>query len=808
MRPDAEGFLYPVIDDQKCIQCGLCYQICPASRPLHVDHGTPSFYAFCGKDDVRLKSSSGGAFTYLAEWVLDHDGVVCGAAFAEDYLTVHHVLIDTREALVSIQQSKYLQSEIGNCYQLIESELNKGRYVLFSGCSCQVAGLKAYLRRDYEKLLSVDVICNSVPSPLAWQAYVKEVSGGRKLLRASFRDKQLGWKTRVHLQFEGGEEFWENETLPYIEPFITGLSTRKSCHLCRYSRMSRQGDITLGDFWGVAAINPTLDDGKGTSLVSVNNERGRTAFEAAFLGRQDQLYEVNDENVVFRIPSRYYQGQNKHPGRQTFFNTLNRGECFSYAVEKAKHCRYDFGIMGWWYGKNYGASLTAFALYHAVEQMAYHPILIDTAPTHLSHQDCRPIIERRKFITKHCDTTLPYASEEALNEMNRMCNGFIVGSDQLFVTWKEQLSKGTPHYYLNWAFSNRVKISYGTSFGLDDIDITEFDKEFGRFYLSRFDALSSREQSGVEIIREKFGLQAEWVLDPVFLLDPEVYKTCSACSEYAGKCEAPFLFAYVLEYSKEKEEAIKWVAEKTGLQIRLVLAMNENQRSDEWSIPYLNIVSVEDWLYFAANSNLVMTDSFHGMCFSLIFKKIFIGLVPWMGKGRFRSLAEQLGLNGRILCTLEDIKRDFDHLVSNINYGPIQVWFDKERRHSLDFLRDSLRIRKDGESLSDYDVGRLGLQSSIHMLNNSLGALSNSVGAIDNKNELLNSRLLEQMARIDQHEIQINQILASKSFRIGRIVTFLPRKIRGGIMCYKENGMRYTIKRFLYKVNRLIKRSL
>lgn len=114
MRPDAEGFLYPVIDDQKCIQFGLCYQICPASRPLHVDHGTPSFYAFCEKDDVRLKSSSGGAFTYLAEWVLDHDGVVCGAAFAEDYLTVHHVLIDTREALVSIQQSKYLRSSAKN----------------------------------------------------------------------------------------------------------------------------------------------------------------------------------------------------------------------------------------------------------------------------------------------------------------------------------------------------------------------------------------------------------------------------------------------------------------------------------------------------------------------------------------------------------------------------------------------------------------------------------------------------------------------------------------------------------------------
>lgn len=203
------------------------------------------------------------------------------------------------------------------------------------------------------------------------------------------------------------------------------------------------------------------------------------------------------------------------------------------------------------------------------------------------------------------------------------------------------------------------------------------------------------------------------------------------------------------------------------------------------------------------------------MCFSLIFKKTFIGLVPWMGKGRFRSLAEHLGLNSRILCTLEDIKQDFEHLVSDIDYEPIQEWFDRERCHSLDYLRASLRIRKDEETLSDYDVSRLLFQQLIHGQNSKMGVIDNRITILDSRlleqeeqTALLNSRLLEQAVRIDQYETQITQMQASKSWRIGRSVTFLPRKIRGGIRCYKDNGMRYTLKRFWYKVYRLMKQTL
>ena len=629
MHPDDEGFLFPIVDDDRCIQCGKCVEACPALHLSYPNSDQPSCYAFLGSEDIRSRSSSGGAFTYFADWVLQKNGVVCGAVFSEDYLSAHHVLTKDMAGLAPIRQSKYLQSDIGTCYQAIKVHLENHRFVLFSGCPCQIAGLKAYLGRAYDKLLLVDLICNSAPSPLAWKEYVKEASAGRTLREASFRDKRLGWAPKVHLHFTDGSEYIEDESmLPWIQPFISGISTRKSCHLCSFARLSRQGDITLGDYWGIAGIDTALNDGRGTNLITLNNEKGHAAFEKALQNRKEvTLTSIPFSVAIESIPSRYYQGQNRHPGREVFFKNLQAGKSYSESLNAAKNQRYDFGILGWWYGKNYGAALTSFALYRTVEELGYHSILIDHARCHMPSValDCNNLIKSRAFIRNHCDTTLKYETVEQLDTLNFVCNGFIVGSDQLFATWKGQLTHGSAQYYLDFAYNNRTKLTYGTSFGHDRVDMDELDKEIARYFLSRFDAISSREEAGVAFIQGGLGLHAEHVLDPVFLVDQSIYRKCIEDSSLSQEDAQPFILAYILCYSTEKEDALKHIAAQNGKPLILVLALNEDERSKEWTIPYLEDICLEDWLFYFGHASFVVTDSFHGVCFSILFEKHSLG---------------------------------------------------------------------------------------------------------------------------------------------------------------------------------------
>lgn len=815
MQPDGEGFLFPAVDEALCTQCGRCLKACPAENTAYPNSEQPTFYAFLGTPELRSMSSSGGAFSYLAEWVLDNGGVVCGAEFSDDFLTVRHVLAGSKDELAGLRQSKYIQSDVGDCFLQIEEQLKNDRYVLFSGCPCQVAGLKAALGREYDKLLLVDVVCNSAPSPLAWQAYVKEASAGRALASASFRDKSLGWSPKVRMRFCDDTEFIEDSNvLSWIPPFVNGVFTRRSCHLCRFTRVSRQGDITLGDFWGIDVIDPALNDGGGVSMVSVNNAKGRLAFERALEGKETAaLREVPYSAAVEGIPSRYYRGQNRHPGRNAFFAALREGRAYSQALKTAEEQRYDFGIMGWWYGKNYGAVLTSFALYKTVEQLGYSATLIDTSQVHLDEISLNfsKLVKNREFVYKHCDTTLPYTSLDKLDEINYECNGLIVGSDQLFVTWNGQLTNGSGKYYLDFAYDNRVKLAYGTSFGYDHVDMNALDKEIARFYLNRFNAVSSRESAGVAYIRDGLKLPVELVLDPVFLPEKTDYLKYTDEATCANDTNEPFIFAYILRYSEEKENILKLLAERTGMRVLLALTMNDEARSESWTIPHLGIISIEDWLCYMSRAAYVATDSFHGMCFSLIFEKPFITLTPWMGEGRFRSLAEPLGLESRILCDLPYIEANLPALLEAIDFAPIRNWIAAEREKSMAYLTNSLSSAPKGVALSDYDIMRLRLNKRAREVDARLADINNQIQSQAGGMQAFSTSLQEQASvmqafstslqeQADGLQRQINGIINSKSYRIGRVLTYIPRKLRGGIRCLRDNGFKYTVVRTCDKI--------
>lgn len=282
MAADENGFLCPVVDAEKCVSCGLCEKVCPMITPLEKPVNEPAAYAAYSKDEaMRLSSSSGGVFTESAKAVLNDGGAVFGAAYNAQFEVVH-ICVEDEADLAKLRGAKYAQSDLGGTFRDVKRRLERGQKVLFSGTPCQVGGLKAFLRRDYENLLTVDFVCHSVPSPMAWREYVKYRArldnGGEIPSAINLRDKQTGWTNYQYsnlFTYENGHKHTarSSESL-YMKLFVGDYINRESCANCRFKGYSRVSDLTIGDFWGIWDVAPEMDDNKGTSVVLVQSPRG------------------------------------------------------------------------------------------------------------------------------------------------------------------------------------------------------------------------------------------------------------------------------------------------------------------------------------------------------------------------------------------------------------------------------------------------------------------------------------------------------------------------------------------------------
>ena len=284
MKPDEDGFLYPVVDTEKCVECRLCEKICPiiTPRPSTEDREIVAYAAINKTEEIRLKSSSGGIFTLIAELVIKKGGVVFGAAFDNNFKVVHK-WVDTIDGLEELRGSKYVQSDIGDCYKCAEDFLKRGRLVLFTGTPCQIGGLYSYLKKDYKNLITQDLICHGVPSPRVWADYLKyrEKKAASKTRRTFFRSKNCGWKTfSVLFEYANNTEYVAKLSDDLMmKAFLRNLCLRPSCYDCRFKNKNRESDITLADFWGIQNVLPEMDDDKGTSLAVINSEKGKEIFE-------------------------------------------------------------------------------------------------------------------------------------------------------------------------------------------------------------------------------------------------------------------------------------------------------------------------------------------------------------------------------------------------------------------------------------------------------------------------------------------------------------------------------------------------
>lgn len=285
---DAQGFLYPEVNKESCIDCGLCEKVCPVINKTNQSKNNPStLYAVKSSDDtIRQQSSSGGFFSLLADYVLTKGGVVYGAAFDAAF-TICHIRVDNIENLYKLRGSKYVQSRIGQTFRECKDDLKAGKLVLFTGTPCQISALGHFLHKDYDNLIKVEVVCHGVPSPMIYQQYLKETIikdvEDRTITKVNFRTKLGSWKKYFFtVEYKDRGEICEYKECVtdslYMKGFLSDLYIRPSCFECPAKNFTSGADFTIADFWGQEYTFPEFDDDKGVSAVLANTVKAQEIF--------------------------------------------------------------------------------------------------------------------------------------------------------------------------------------------------------------------------------------------------------------------------------------------------------------------------------------------------------------------------------------------------------------------------------------------------------------------------------------------------------------------------------------------------
>lgn len=327
MRQDKEGFFYPVVDEKSCINCGKCEKTCPILLNENIATN-PFAYAVKNKSiDKRITSSSGGVFCELANFVLEQNGFVCGAVYDSEF-KVHHIVSEDFYQVEKMKGAKYVQSKSWQCFSVLRTYLENGKWVLFVGTPCQVAGFRSFLKKDYEKLILVDMICHGVPSEEVWGKYLVQRTEldtkVGKLYNVDLRNKKTGWSKyaySVDMKYTDNSSYSvpQNEDW-YIRGFIQNLFLRKSCAQCAFKGIHRISDITIGDYWGIWNQHPEFDDNQGISLVLLHSEKSTKIWRC--IQKNFDYIDVNVDDAIQENPSAICNSIS-HEKRNEFFEKLN-----------------------------------------------------------------------------------------------------------------------------------------------------------------------------------------------------------------------------------------------------------------------------------------------------------------------------------------------------------------------------------------------------------------------------------------------------------------------------------------------------
>ncbi len=688
---DDIGFNCRSVDFDKCINCGKCVKVCPVIETKYKNNENPDCYAIMADDEIREKSSSGGMFSLAANYILDNGGYVCGAAFAENF-TVRHIIISDKNDLQKLRGSKYVQSDIGGILKEVKELLDNGKSVLFSGCPCQVAGLYGYLGKDYGNLYTLDLVCHGTPPQSAFLKYLDEQYGTENVSAFSFRTKEYGYNCTSQIAYmKDGTRIGSNVAFdPYEKAMHTGLALKEMCTDCPFAVLPRQGDITIGDFWGISKFNAELNDGKGTSLSLINNDKGNELFEKI----------RGSAKRIEAVPVDVAKGNNRfgrkirYPARgNRWFHKMVKNQTFAKSVDYALKRKFDVGIIGLWYGRNYGSMATYYALHQVLTNKYNLSVLMIENPLAPDNQKITKTCPQ-KISNEFYDVSMKYPLGE-LDKLNAHCDSFIVGSDQL---WNVHLSRPYKQmYYLGFAGDNIKKIAYGTSFGIEYCG-TEEERMISSYNLRRFDHVSVRDNMSLNTATNLFGVKnVVEVCDPTFLCPLEEYEKLVQKAEASEKEE--YVLAYVLDPNERIGKELEKISEEQGCKVIVLLneppslweRNNEALRlNNNANVEVKKEVTLYDWLWYYKNTKAVFTDSFHGTIFSLIYEKPFITLTNRRrGAERFISLLTPLGLTDRLYDDIEVLSEHTD-TITELDYTDANVKLGEIKDRSMKWLENAL----------------------------------------------------------------------------------------------------------------------
>lgn len=360
MKPDEEGFLYPEVDENTCVNCGICDKVCPVIAPADtVDENTSAKVIQLRDENNLFESASGGFFTAISKYVINQNGMVCGAHY-DDNFNVKHYITSSHEECKRFRGSKYVQSELGDVFAKVKEALQHGILVCFSGTPCQVSGLKKFLGREYDKLITVDLVCAGVPSPKLWRIYLdkQEKVHDSKLQFVNFRNKTYGYQcSTMKLQFKNGKTYSKSGRIdPMMKFFVSGIAKRPSCYECVFKGTERCSDFTLFDAWHASELTGKKDNDKGYTSVIVHTNKAEKILEK--ITNMLTCYSVDLEQAV-KLDGIMVEGQPKrHTGRSEFYDVLNNhgiDECINRygkvtgkdkILEKVKPILYRTGMIG------------------------------------------------------------------------------------------------------------------------------------------------------------------------------------------------------------------------------------------------------------------------------------------------------------------------------------------------------------------------------------------------------------------------------------------------------------------------------
>lgn len=326
---EQDGFSYPkLLREEDCIQCGRCEKVCPLIEQEDMKSNPVAYAAYSNADELRKESSSGGVFSEIAKTILEKQGIVYGAAYDSKGRIVH-IGIENIQELAKLRGAKYAQSELKDTFTQVKQQLSSGREVLFAGTPCQVGGLKAFLGKEYQNLISIDFVCHGIPSPKVWESYLQwqsEKENQKTLpVRINLRDKHSGWSRYQYsttMEYKNHKFSCLNGENIFMKLFVGDYINRLSCTECQFKGYERVSDFTLGDFWGIWDIDQEMDDNKGTSLVLVQSEKGQSIWKQ--ISKNLKVKEMTLEQASQQNPSLLVSSQAKE----------NRNQIMQMAIEE------------------------------------------------------------------------------------------------------------------------------------------------------------------------------------------------------------------------------------------------------------------------------------------------------------------------------------------------------------------------------------------------------------------------------------------------------------------------------------------